>query len=135
MSCTRTLSKAISRATIRHASSACLGSMAFQTELQLADIHSLVCRYMAWLTTHNLCRLCRQPGSASAAAMSDQNLTGEELLPCLQAVLNEVLGPPALRGPDGAPPAVRLHALSQDRFPSWCVGPCGCLGRKQVRGL
>ena len=55
------------------------------------------------------------------------------LLPCLQAVLNQV--PPALRGPDKVPPAVRINALSQDRFPSWCAGPCGCLGRKQVRSL
>ena len=56
-------------------------------------------------------------------------------MPCLQAVLNEALGPPALRGPGKGPLAVRLHALSQDRFPSWCAGPCGCLGRNQVRSL
>ena len=43
------------------------------------------------------------------------------LLPCLQAVLNEV--PPTLRGPDKVPPAVRTNALSQDRFPAGVPGP------------
>ncbi|CAK0786581.1 hypothetical protein CVIRNUC_009795 [Coccomyxa viridis] len=38
-----------------------------------------------------------------------------------QAVLNEV--PPTLRGPDKVPPAVRINALSQDRFPAGVPGP------------
>ena len=52
-----------------------------------------------------------------------------------QAVFNEVVGPQVLHDSTEDDAAVRLHALSQDRFPNWCSGPCGCLGRNPVRGI
>ena len=50
-----------------------------------------------------------------------------------QAVFNAVLGPQILRDFSEDAPSARLHGLSQDRFPSWCAGPCGCIGKRQVR--
>ena len=46
-----------------------------------------------------------------------------------------MVGPQVQRDSAEDDAAVRLHALSQDRFPSWCSGPCGCLGRNPVRGI
>ena len=51
----------------------------------------------------------------------------------MQAVFNTVLGPRVLRDFSEDAPSVRLHGLSQDRFPSWCAGPCGCIGKQQVK--
>ena len=50
----------------------------------------------------------------------------------VQAVFNTVLGPRVLRDFSEDALSVRLHGLSQDRFPSWCAGPCGCIGKQQV---
>ncbi|CAL8465577.1 g5113 [Coccomyxa elongata] len=47
-----------------------------------------------------------------------------------QVVFNDVLAPHFLR--DGGNAFVRIQSLSQDRFPSWCSGPCGCAGASKV---
>ncbi|EIE22961.1 hypothetical protein COCSUDRAFT_41969 [Coccomyxa subellipsoidea C-169] len=50
-----------------------------------------------------------------------------------QVLFNEVLAPHFLRDAGGGGDAfVRIRKLSQDRFPSWCSGPCGCAGRSKV---
>ncbi|KAK9826435.1 hypothetical protein WJX81_005445 [Elliptochloris bilobata] len=43
-------------------------------------------------------------------------------------VFNAQLAPHLTRGAAAGHPLVRLLQLSQARFPSWCAGPCGCLG-------
>ena len=43
----------------------------------------------------------------------------------VQAVFNTMLGPQILRDFSEDAPSVRLHGLSQDRFPSWWLAPCG----------
>ena len=50
----------------------------------------------------------------------------------MQAVFNEVLGLHVLRDYPGQDAFVRIHRLSQERFPSWCTGPCGCSGASKV---
>jgi len=54
-----------------------------------------------------------------------------------QAVFNDILAPHFLRGSggggDGGNALVRIHRLSQERFPSWCAGPCGCARAAKVR--
>ena len=50
-----------------------------------------------------------------------------------QVLFNEVLAPHFLRDADGGGDAfVRIHRLSQDHFPTWCSGPCGCKGSAKV---
>ncbi|KAK9903476.1 hypothetical protein WJX75_006537 [Coccomyxa subellipsoidea] len=53
-----------------------------------------------------------------------------------QVLFNEVLGPHFLRDADGGGDAfVQIHKLSQDHFPTWCSGPCGCKGSAKVAPL
>ena len=54
---------------------------------------------------------------------------------CGQTVFNQALGPHVLNDYAGAEPLLAIHRLSQERFPSWCSGPCGCAGRAKVHAL
>ncbi|KAK9835027.1 hypothetical protein WJX81_005124 [Elliptochloris bilobata] len=48
------------------------------------------------------------------------------------AIFNMATGPHIQNAFEGQKPLVRIHQLSQDRFSSWCTGPCGCAGTDVV---